>query len=90
MFNNIFKNKTVLVTGHTGFKGGWLSSWLNILGANVHGLSLKPLTEPNFFDSTGLENLINSNIIDIRDELLVKELINDIKPDFIFHMATNL
>ena len=54
--------------------------------ANVHGLSLKPLMNP-IFDSTGLENLINSNIIDIRDELLVKELINDIKPDFIFHMA---
>ena len=55
MFENIFKNTNVLVTGHTGFKGGWLCSWLNILGANVHGLSLNLPSEPNIFEAIDSE-----------------------------------
>ena len=54
-FSDIYKGKTVLVTGHTGFKGGWLTLWLKNLGANVIGLSLDPQNEYNFFNSTNLK-----------------------------------
>ena len=87
MFENIFKNTNVLVTGHTGFKGGWLCSWLNILGANVHGLSLNLPSEPNIFEAIELKSSINHNIIDIRNNFQVVKLIQEIQPDFIFHMA---
>ena len=49
LFSGIYKEKTVLITGHTGFKGGWLSLWLNALGANVLGISLDPYSENSFF-----------------------------------------
>ena len=57
MFKKNFDNKTVLVTGHTGFKGSWLSIWLKAMGANVIGLSLDPITNPSLFD---VSKLINS------------------------------
>ena len=57
-FNNVYKNKTVLVTGHTGFKGSWLSIWLRELGANVIGYALDPYTEKDNFVLTKLENKI--------------------------------
>ena len=53
-FQNIYKDKTVLVTGHTGFKGSWLSEWLLMLGANVVGYSLEPNTTPSHFEELGL------------------------------------
>ena len=59
--------KRVLVTGHTGFKGGWLAIWLQRLGANVAGFALPASTEPNFFDAAGVANTLQSEIGDIRD-----------------------
>jgi CDP-glucose 4,6-dehydratase len=58
-YKNLYKGKTVLVTGHTGFKGSWLASWLKILGANVFGIALDPLTEPSHYASIKLSNEIN-------------------------------
>ena len=65
MFNRIYHNKRVLITGHTGFKGSWLALWLSTMGANVTGYSLPPPTEPNHFDLLNLD--LNSIIGDIRD-----------------------
>ena len=65
LFGSIYKNKKVLVTGNTGFKGSWLVFWLIKLGANVKGISLEPCTNPSHFNLLDLP--IETNIIDIRD-----------------------
>ena len=83
----IFKNKTVLVTGHTGFKGSWLSIWLNSLGAKVVGLSIDIPTEPSIFSSSLLGGMIEDHRHDIRDIIGIKKLVNQVKPDFVFHLA---
>ena len=84
---NFFKNKKVLVTGHTGFKGSWLVTWLNVLGCKVMGISLNPTTGDNHF--TVLKK--NLNIIDkrfdIRNEKLLKKHVKQFKPDIVFHLA---
>ena len=67
MFNNIYKNKKVLITGHTGFKGSWLTSWLLNLGAEVAGYSVDIPTNPSHFDELNIEKKINHNIGDVRD-----------------------
>ena len=64
MFDEIYKNKIVLVTGHTGFQGGWLSLWLKKLGANVIGYSLEPTIKSSFFETVGLKNDIEHVIGD--------------------------
>lgn len=80
-------NKTVFVTGHSGFKGGWLSLWLNKLGANVFGYALSPITSPNFFTVTSLEEVITSCTKDIRSlESLTKEM-QKAQPEIAFHLA---
>ena len=63
MKNNFWKNKKVLITGHTGFKGGWLSIWLKMLGARVYGYSLNPLTEPSLFEFAKLKSYIDKSYI---------------------------
>ncbi len=82
-----FKGRTVLITGHTGFKGGWLALWLESMGANVVGYSLDPPTSPSFFEVTGL----SGRITDIRGDILnhdrVRDTIAEYCPDFIFHLA---
>ena len=87
--NPIFwKNKTVFLTGHTGFKGGWIAHWLDELGASVHGYSLKPPTEPNFFTDTRLrQRLAQSTIGDVRDLNTLTAALSTAKPDIIIHMA---
>lgn len=87
MFNNIYKDKKVLVTGHTGFKGGWLSLWLKLLGAKVYGISNEIYPEPSLFGVAKIDSQIDSYIADIRDLEKMKELIGQIKPDFVFHLA---
>lgn len=83
----IYKNKTVLVTGHTGFKGSWLSFWLSSLGANVVGLSLDIPCSPSNFEASEISGLVEDYRIDIRDSKSVNEIIKEIKPDYIFHLA---
>ncbi len=85
MFNNIYKDKKVLITGHTGFKGSWLSLWLKNLGAKVLGYSLNPPTKPNHYELLNLD--INSVIGDIRDRDKLFSVVKDFKPDIVFHLA---
>ena len=83
----IFKNKKVLVTGHTGFKGSWLSKWLLMMRAKVYGVSLSPNTTPNHFDVINLKNNMDSFFLDITDFEKLSKKIVEIKPDFLFHLA---
>ena len=87
MFKNTYKNKNVLVTGHTGFKGSWLTTWLIKLGANVTGLSNGIPTSPSMFEEINLTNKINDIRLDVKDLDSVKKVVNICKPDFIFHLA---
>ena len=87
MFNNIYKNKKVLVTGHTGFKGTWLVTWLLKLGANVVGASKDVPTEPSMFEALGLQDKISHYQEDIRDLDKMIEIVTHEKPDFLFHLA---
>ena len=84
---SFWKNKRVLVTGHTGFKGTWLSFWLIRLGANVKGISLPPETDPNMFDLVINKGDMDSAFGDIRDLDYLKKAIADFKPEIIIHMA---
>lgn len=87
MFAEIYKNKTVLVTGHTGFKGSWLTAWLLKLGAKVIGVSKDIPTTPSMFSELNLEKHIKHIVADIRDLEKMKEIIGNEKPDFVFHLA---
>ena len=87
MKKNIFKNKKVLITGHTGFKGSWLSIWMHSLGANVLGISKNIPTYPSHYQLTGLDKIIKSKQLDLKDKKKLKKIIEDFKPDFIFHLA---
>ena len=82
-----FKNKKIIVTGHTGFKGSWLSLWLYLCGAKVLGLSNEILTEPSHFKSIKLDKKIISKKVDICDVRKMKKIFLDFKPDFVFHLA---
>lgn len=84
---NTFKNKVVLVTGHTGFKGTWLTTWLLELGAKVIGLSIDIPTNPSNFSALKLEDKISHHIGDIRDLNVCKDIISEYLPDFVFHLA---
>lgn len=85
--NHFWKNKKVVITGHTGFKGSWLSLWLHSLGVNVYGYGLAPATSPALFNILELEKKIYSHIGDIRDFEVLKQYINEIQPEIIIHMA---
>ena len=86
-FKGFFKNKTVLVTGHTGFQGSWLSLWLKLLGSNVIGYALEPPTQPSLFETLSLEHDINHMIGDLRDKEKLSSIINQNKPEIIFHLG---
>jgi CDP-glucose 4,6-dehydratase len=84
---NQFRDKTVLITGHTGFKGSWLVAWLNNLGAKVVGVALDPSTDPCHYTAAHLNEDIKDHRIDVRDAKKIAEVIVDAKPDFVFHLA---
>jgi CDP-glucose 4,6-dehydratase len=84
---NFYSGKNVIVTGHTGFKGSWLTAWLKLLGANVTGISLDPPTIPSHFETALIRDGILDLRVDIRDANVISEYITSIKPDFIFHLA---
>ncbi len=86
-FNNIYKNKKVLITGNTGFKGSWLSTWLIMLGADVYGYSKDVPTNPAMFDVLKLSEKVHHNSGDILDQEFFNDYVQDVKPDFIFHLA---
>ena len=87
MFSNIYKDKKVLITGHTGFKGSWLTTWLLNLGAKIIGISKDIPTTPAMFQVLELEKKIHHNLIDIRNFDALNKIIKQEKPDFIFHLA---
>ena len=85
---SFWKGKTVFLTGHTGFKGGWMAHWLYELGASVYGFSLEPPTQPNFFTEIQLQKrLTQSTFGDIRDLAELTSALKQTKPDIIIHMA---
>lgn len=88
IFDGFFKGKRVLVTGHTGFKGSWLSIWLNELGAEVVGVGLDPYSERDNFVLSGIGNKIMADIrADIRDGERMKEIFREYQPEIVFHLA---
>lgn len=84
---NFWKNKKVLITGHTGFKGSWLSLWLNKMGADITGLSLPPVKGKNLYSLLKINQKINSIYVDIRNFSEVNSVIKKTKPEIIFHLA---
>ncbi len=82
-----FKNKKIIITGHTGFKGSWLTQILLNFGADVVGISLPPNTSPSLFEVLKIKNKIKNNFIDVRDFDAVKKVFSDEKPQIVFHLA---
>ena len=84
---SFWNGKRVFLTGHTGFKGGWLSLWLSSLGAKVTGYSLAPETQPNLFTSARVAETVHSVIGDIRDATHLQNAMSDARPEVVIHMA---
>lgn len=84
---NFWRKKRVLITGHTGFKGAWLSIWLMKLGAEVFGYALKPPTSPSLFDLCGLDKELVSGIGDVRDAKGLSDAVRKHQPEIVFHLA---
>jgi CDP-glucose 4,6-dehydratase len=87
MSSAFWKNKRVILTGHTGFKGSWLSLWLQSMGAQVAGYALAPPTQPSLFDIAEVGKGMTSIIGDIRDLAHLSEVFAEYKPEIVFHMA---
>ena len=87
MFNNYYSGKRVLLTGHTGFKGSWLSLWLSELGAEVHGLSLDPPAGPSHHEVISNNCYASERACDIRDFDQLKTAVDEIQPEIVFHLA---
>ena len=84
---SIYKGKRVIITGHTGFKGSWLLTWLHSLGAIIKGYSLSPVNTFDLYNQIKGDSLCESVIADVRDKEQLKKEILDFQPDFIFHLA---
>ena len=82
-----FRGKRVLMTGHTGFKGSWMCVLLEGMGAEVHGYSLDPPTDPSLFDIGGIGDLVESEVGDVRDFDRLETYYADVRPDIVIHMA---
>jgi CDP-glucose 4,6-dehydratase len=86
-FKQTFRDKKVIVTGHTGFKGSWLTSWLKLLGAQVTGIALAPCTKPSCFEVGLVSDGIRDLREDVRDKDAVRDVVQSTQPDFVFHLA---
>ena len=86
-FQNAFADRCVLVTGHTGFKGSWLTQWLLSLDAYVHGLALNPESEPSLFSQLELDAPVGHRIGDVRSREILDSVVTNLRPDFVFHLA---
>lgn len=87
MFAQQYQNKKVLVTGHTGFKGSWLCEWLLMLGADVTGFSHRVYESPDHFTALGLADRMRHVLGDVRDLAALEKVVQETKPDFVFHLA---
>lgn len=86
-FRETFAGRRVFVTGHTGFKGSWLSEWLLDAGAHVRGYALEPVTQPSLFRQLGLADRLEHQVADIRDRVSLQGALEAFQPDFVFHLA---
>lgn len=84
---DFWRDKQVLLTGHTGFKGGWLALWLNRLGAQVTGIALPPETQPNLFDLANIQQITRHHELDLRDIPAIARTVRQTNPDIVFHLA---
>jgi len=84
---SVYKGKTVLVTGHTGFKGSWLTVWLSLLGAKVVGVSNGLPSEPCNYEGCRISEFVDNHTLDIRDSPSLRDLVIRTQPDFVFHLA---
>lgn len=84
---NFWRNKRVLLTGHTGFKGGWLAQWLKQMGAQVTGIALPANTQPNLFQKARVAEGMQSHFCDVRDEEKLASLVRACRPELVFHLA---
>lgn len=87
LFSDAYRGKRVLVTGHTGFKGSWLSAWLVELGATVAGFALAPESQPALFNLYGLDQDVDSTVGDVRDYAAVEAAFQRFQPEVVFHLA---
>ena len=88
LFNDFFRGKRVLITGHTGFKGSWLAIWLHELGAKVYGIGLEPYSTKDNYVLSGIGIKIEADLRgDIRDGKLMKNIFNEYQPEIVFHLA---
>lgn len=87
LFDGCYSGRRVLVTGHTGFKGTWLCLWLRELGAQVFGYALEPLSQPSLFEKLKLQSWMKSYCGDVRDADHFQQVIHEVRPEIIFHMA---
>ena len=87
MVKKLDKDKKILVTGATGFKGAWLCFWLNMMGSKVFGIGYNPNKNKDLFYNLGLQKKINYSLVDVRDLKKIRSKINTIKPEIIFHLA---
>jgi len=87
VLETVYSGKNIWLSGHTGFKGVWLASWLLEMGANVSGFALEPPTMPALFKQLGLENRLHHELNDLRDGAAVKRSIQAAQPDFVFHLG---
>jgi CDP-glucose 4,6-dehydratase len=86
-FQQAYRGKRVLLTGHTGFKGSWLAEWLVALGAEVTGMALPPSTTPALFDQLSLSGRVRHLVGDVRDFSHTRRIVADLRPDYVFHLA---
>ena len=84
---SLFEGKSILITGHTGFKGSWLATWLVSLGARVTGVAQSPPSKPSHFEVAGLAEILEDHRLDIRDGVALKRIVSQTQPDFVFHLA---
>ena len=84
---NFWRDKQVLVTGHTGFKGAWLVCWLTQMGAQVTGLSLSPSTQPSLFTLADIETRCESTVVDLKDHKATKQAVQAAQPEIVIHLA---
>ncbi len=84
---DFYRNKKILITGHTGFKGSWMCKLLTDIGADVTGYALEPPTNPSLFEMCGLSSKMNSVIGDVRDLPHLKKVFDEVKPEIVIHMA---
>jgi CDP-glucose 4,6-dehydratase len=87
LFEGVYKNRKVLITGHTGFKGSWLCILLHKLGADVYGYALEPPTIPSLFVEANIDEFVTSYIGDIRNLEYLQEVMNKVQPEIVIHMA---